>query len=79
MYTCKQHLVSGYSLYNIQHVPCQRETGTLGLGFKLMQHLSKQRVPLSTFFQCLKSLVKLTDVLCIKLQYIEEEEMRNGE
>ena len=66
--TCKQKLVSCDSLDNVQHVARQRDIGTLGLTFKLLQHLSKDRVLLREFLQRLESFVKLADVLGVELQ-----------
>ena len=66
--TCKQKLVSCDSLDNVQHVASQGDIGTLGLTFKLLQHLSKDRVLLCEFLQRLESFVKLANVLGVKLQ-----------
>jgi len=64
--TSKEQLVSGDPLHHIQHVAGQGYVGTFGLGLKLMQDLSKQRV-LLLLVQRLKGVVETADVLRVNL------------
>ena len=65
--TCKQHLVSGYSLHSLQHVAGKGKVGTLGLRLELAHHGSKDRILLHRLFQRLQGLVKSTDIVSIQL------------